>query len=288
MAFEASILFAFGAMLCWGIGDFLIQRSVWKVGDVEALAFIGIVGSVGLFPFVINDLPLFFAPANLTLLLFLGLMTFIVALLDFEALKKGKLSVIEVLLELELPVTVMLGFYLLKETVTIPQLAAIAVVFIGITLIALKTFSIKTGLKGIEKGVIVGLLGAIGMGAVNFMTAFGSKTISPMMAIWAPWVLFTILCLAFMAYSGSLGKFVQNWSKYKGLVLMMGIFDTLAWLSYAFATEHSSIAVTTAITESYPVIAIGLGIWLNREKIQAHQYLGAGLALGASVALALI
>ncbi len=149
-------------------------------------------------------------------------------------------------------------------------------------------FWIKAGLRGLERGVIVGVLGAVGMGAVNFLTAFGSKTISPMLAIWAPWVFFTIFCLAFMACTKTLGKFAGNWSKYRGLVLMMGIFDTLAWLSYALATQHSSIAVTTAITESYPVIAIGLGIWLNREKILAHQCIGAGLALGASISLALI
>ncbi len=143
MAFETSILFAFAAMLCWGIGDFLIQRSVWKVGNVEALAFIGIIGSIGLLPFVAGEIPLIFAGGNLALLLFLGLLTFFVALLDFEALKKGKLSVIEVILELELPVTVFLGIYIFRESITISQLAAIALVFMGITLIATKTISFK-------------------------------------------------------------------------------------------------------------------------------------------------
>ncbi len=288
MALEAGILFAFGAMLCWGIGDFLIQRSVWKVGDVEALAFIGIVGSVGLLPFVAGELPLIFEPGNLAILAFLGVLTFFVAILDFEALKKGKLSVIEVILELELPVTALLGFYILKETVTVPQVAAIIVIFIGIMLIAARSISFKSGLKGIEKGVIVGLAGAIGMGALNFMTAFGSKTISPLLAIWAPWVFFTILCVAYMAYTGTLGKFAQNWGKYKKLVFMMGIFDTLAWLFYALATQKSNIAISTAIGESYVAIAVFLGIILNREKIEAHQYAGMVLALGASISLALI
>ncbi len=37
MIIELSILFAFCAMICWGFGDFLIQRTVRKIGDVEAL-----------------------------------------------------------------------------------------------------------------------------------------------------------------------------------------------------------------------------------------------------------
>lgn len=288
MTLETGVLFAFGAMVCWGAGDFLIQRSVWKVGDVEALAFIGIIGSLGLLPFVINDIPLAFMEGNLLLLFFLGLLTFIVALMDFEALKKGKLSVIEVILEVELPVTAILGVYLLKETLTLPQILAMAAVFVGITLIATKSVSIKSGLKNLEKGVLIGLLGAIGMGAVNFLTGLSSKTISPMLAIWAPWVFFTIFCVAYILYTGTAKDLLENAKKYRSLVLLMGVFDTLAWLFYAFATQHNSVAITTAITESYPVIAIGLGVWLNKEKILSHQYAGAFLALGASISLALI
>lgn len=68
----------------------------------------------------------------------------------------------------------------------------------------------------------------------------------------------------------------------------MGIFDTLAWLLYAFAVESKEIALTIAITESYPAVALFLGLWLNREKINWHQYCGAALALGASVWLGLM
>lgn len=35
-----SLLFAFGAILCWGVGDFLIQRNTRAVGNIEALAWI--------------------------------------------------------------------------------------------------------------------------------------------------------------------------------------------------------------------------------------------------------
>src|SRR3989344_1927258 len=103
MAFEYSILAAFGAMVCWGIGDFLIQRSTRKFGNVEALAFIGTIGSIGLLPFILQEIPLLNSIENLAFLIFIGLFTFLVAMLDFEALKQGKLSVVDVILEIELP-----------------------------------------------------------------------------------------------------------------------------------------------------------------------------------------
>ncbi len=97
MGIEASILFAFGAMLFWAFGDFFIQKCTRKIGDVEALAFIGIIGAIGLIPFIIKDFHLLASLPNLILLLFLGVLTFVAALFDFEALRKGKLSVVDIL-----------------------------------------------------------------------------------------------------------------------------------------------------------------------------------------------
>ena len=90
------IITAFAAMLCWAFGDFLIQKSTRKIGDVESLAFIGIIGTIGLIPLMIKDFNLLFSTSNLILLLILGIMTFIAALFDFEALKIAKLSTADV------------------------------------------------------------------------------------------------------------------------------------------------------------------------------------------------
>ena len=76
MIIETSLLFAFLAMLCWGFGDFFIQRTTRKIGDVESLAYIGIIGSIILLPFVIKDFSLLFSFKNLALLFLLGIITF--------------------------------------------------------------------------------------------------------------------------------------------------------------------------------------------------------------------
>ncbi len=44
--------FAFAAMLCWGFGDFLIQRSCRAAGDWEALFVVGLIGAVIVSPFI--------------------------------------------------------------------------------------------------------------------------------------------------------------------------------------------------------------------------------------------
>lgn len=282
--FEISIIFALLAMLCWGIGDFLIQKCTRKAGDLAALAYIGVIGALIFLPFAIKDYKLFFQVPNLIFLTFFSLITFIASILDFEALKRGKISVIEVILELELPVTIALAYFFLKESLSFIQFAIIGMIFIGIVLIATKSFAHwKTKL---ERGVVIALFAALGMGLVNFMAAHSSREISVPLTVFSVWIITAIFSLIFIIWSGKLKKCWKNAVKNKYLVISMGILDTFAWFFFMLAILENELAITTAITESYPAIAMFLGVWLNKERVNWHQYLGAGLALIASFLLA--
>ncbi len=59
-----SIFAAIGAMLSWGFGDFIIQKGIKKIGDMEVLAWIGVFGSIGLIPFVWRDLSVVLERSN--------------------------------------------------------------------------------------------------------------------------------------------------------------------------------------------------------------------------------
>lgn len=286
MAIGTSIAFALLAMLCWGVGDFLIQRATRKIGDIETIAFIGIIGSIALLPFAANDFGLLLQPANVILLSILGILTFVIGLCDFEALRKGKLCIVDVILEMELPVTIALSFIFFREVLSVVQSVVISLIFVGILLIATKSIC-KKHLR-LEKGVLLAALAAIGMGMMNFLTAAEAKAASPVLAIWVPWVIFTAFSLLIIAKRERMPKLLDNLKKFKLLILGMGAFDTLAWLFYALAVLRTEISITTAITESYPAIAIALGFLVNKERMKWYQYFGAGLALVSSFVLALI
>ncbi|MEI7960947.1 MAG: DMT family transporter [archaeon] len=276
---------AFGAMLSWGVGDFLIQKSVRKVGDIEALAFIGLIGFIGLTPFVIGDLNLLFVPQNFGILIGLGVLSFITAIFTLESFKRGKLSVVDVVLEFELPITIIVCFFLFGEFLLIHQMILIIPIFVGIILISLKKgVSIKKS-HFFEKGVLFALAAAIGLGVVNSFTAFGSREISPLLVIWIPWLVVFIISFFVIFSRKDIKTTFKNAFKFKWLLLGMGIIDTLAWVFYAYAMQDLNVGIVTAITESYPVIGIIFGVFLNREKIGWRQVLGAILTIGASIAL---
>ncbi|MHB8870940.1 MAG: DMT family transporter [Candidatus Doudnabacteria bacterium] len=286
MIASVSILAALVAMLGWGFGDFLIQKATRKLGDVETLAWIGLLGSLGLLPFVWNDLALVLQRSNFIILLILGVIVFIVALINFEALKRGKLSVVEVLFELELPLTVILGMIFLKEHVNFLQVLLMLLIFVGIILIAAKPGEIKKR-HFFEKGAVLALVTAIGYGLINFLTAVGAKEISPILTIWFPWVVFTGICIFYLLYHGRLKTASRHIRTYTWLIVGMGILDTLAWIFFAIAVEKKELAVTIAITESYPAISLLLGITINHEKISKLQIVGASITIVGSFLIGL-
>lgn len=286
MIIEYSIILAFIAMLFWGVGDFLIQRNVRRIGNLESLAYIGIIGAIMLLPFVYDEFSLLMQRENLGLLLLLGLITFIGAWFNFEALKKGKLAVVDVILELELPVVVVFSIIYFKESLSLLQVVVMGALLIGVVLVALESLSLRDLFKRLEKGVFLGMIAALGMGLIDVTTAASSRTISPLMAIWFPWMFISVLSLIFIMRKEKMSLFLKNGMQLKYWIFGMAIFDTLAWLAYANAMKVENIAVVTAITESYPAVALFLGLWLNKEKIKNHQFLGAGVALIASFALA--
>ena len=285
MIFEFSVLAAFGALLCWAFGDFFIQRATRKIGDIETIAWIGLVGSIGLLPFVLGDIATMFTWGNFWLLLLLSVITFVYAVAQFEAFKRGKLSVVEMIIEVELPVTVMLGVIFLGETLTLMQMLLIAGTFFGISLIAMKPGH-NTKDRILEKGFMLALFSTIAMAVVNFLTTVGSRQVSPLAVVWFPWVFVTVLSLAVISKRRKgIRTLLRDTSKYKGLILATGIFDTLAWVFFSLAVLEEELSITVAITESYPAIAMFLGIWLNKEKFGRHQYVGAVIALAASIAM---
>src|SRR3989344_947282 len=174
---------AFVAMLAWGMGDFFIQKSVKKVGDVGALFCMTLFGTVVLSPFVYKNLPALFTGSYQTLVILgiLCVVLFIAALLDFESLRVGKLSVVEPIWSFEVPVSALLAFVILREAINFEQVVLIILLLLGLMLVSLKS-KIEFCKLIFEKGTIIAFIAAILMGVANFLMGWGSRLSDPLMA----------------------------------------------------------------------------------------------------------
>lgn len=285
MTHYAGIVFSLIALISWGFGDFFIQRATRAIGSWKALFFIGIVGLIGLFPFVQNDLTSL-NTSNFLLLGLLGIVVVCAALFDFEALRQGKIAIIEPIIGLELPITVGLSLTLTNEALSSLQLFLIGIVFIGIVLaISSHHEHLHNHKRVFEKGAILAGIGAIGMALTNFLVGISSQNISPLITIWFAHSLLAVVCGIYILHKGEFRTLIDDLKKYPKPIIGQSILDNVAWVSFAKATTLIPIAIVTTISESYIALAVLLGLFVNHEKLRKHQIIGVVLATIGVVAI---
>ena len=62
-------------------------------------------------------------------------------------------------------------------------------------------------------------------------------------------------------------------------ILLQSICDNAAWLFYASAMTIIPISIATTISESYIILTSLLGIVVNHERLNPHQWLGIVIAI---------
>lgn len=280
------ILFAVGALFAWGVGDFLIQRSIWSMGLWIALFYITAFGSIVLFPFVYKDLGVI--ADHRTFFLFFGasIVLFFAAYFEFESLRVGKISIIEPVYCIEIPIATILASFVLREFMTLWQTIFTAVLLCGIVLVSIRS---KESLKNIrwEKGVRYALLGASGMGAVDFFFGLNSRIANPLLINWFADVFLTVASLFFIFARSQQYKIFEGWRENKRLILGVSLLDKLAWVSFSYSMLYIPIGVATGISQSYVALTATLGIILNRERLKNHQLAGLTLAIIGVILLSL-
>jgi uncharacterized membrane protein len=281
------------ALLAWGFGDFFIQRSIRAIGSYGALFCIGAFGGILLLPFVWGQIPSMFAPDTLLLLTSTLLITTVGALLLFEALKIGKLSVVEPILSTELMITFMISVVFLREAINTLQAILICCVFVGILLVAAHHehkhwWQWWKKERLIEQGVILAAMGAFFSALINTFTALSSRDTSPLETIWFVHTGLAILSIVVLGYQGKIKSTFRAARVYWRPVLTQSILDNVAWIAYAKAALTIPIGITVGITESYIVLSSFLGIALGKEKLRPHQFWGIGITLVAAITLAIV
>jgi drug/metabolite transporter (DMT)-like permease len=279
------VLFAFGALLGWAFGDFSIQRAVRAVGNVRALFYIGILGSVALLPFSWNGIvPAFRDVTNYPLIIFACALVLATALANFQGLKLGKLSVVMPINGLELVAAVGLAMLIAHERYTASTYASIILVVAGLMLTTVTSFrNIK--LMRWEKGVAWAIVGAIGLGTSNFTLGLASRTFSPIFTVWLTHTAVAIGTAIIMFRRGSFACVRNDLKRHFSVITAQSLLDNLAWISYGYAAALIPIGIATTISEGYLVVATLLGVAVNKERLKKHQVLGIAITISGILVL---
>ena len=289
MSVSVGIGLAFVAMLCWGFGDFLIQRSTRKVGIWETLFIISLIQFFLLLPFVWKEVPSLIVAGGFayTILFTTSLVLFVGALVEFESLRRGKISAIEPAWSVEIPVAALLAFMVLNEKIGYLQILFIVTLIISLVMLALREKHITRKFL-LERGIMIGLLGGAIMGGANFFMGWGGRVTSPMLINWFTDLFMILVTGGYLVYRNKFTQVIVDFKNNYRLLIPMSLFDGVAWLSFTVAMVMTPIAIATALSESYIIVAVLLGLLISKEKLYIHQKWGLAGAIFSAVILAII
>lgn len=286
---SVGVLFAFGALLCWGVGDFLLQKQVRRFGDWESQLSIALIGVVILSPFIISDLKEMHKSQyeGLAFLFLIAASFLISSLIYLESVKRGKLSVIEPIGAIEIPVSAFLAITFLGERASFSQSTLIILLVTGLVLVSLKSHHFQKQ-TWIEKGVLVALVAAVLTGWNDFILGLGSKASNPLFIVWFFNLIVAIACLLYLGFKKDLGNFKRHVKQNFRSLVAVGILDNSAWAFFALAMSILPIIIATSLSEGYIALSAILGITFNKEKLRFHQKFGMGTAIIAGIVLAAV
>ena len=284
---EIGILFSILALIFWGVGDFLIQKSVRKIGDWESLFVISFIGLTAIFPFIYQDIYLIFENSNLLIFCFISTTFLIASLIGFESYKVGKISIVEPIQVVEIPVSGLLAYFFLKEGINPFAVVVIILLMIGLVSLSLKNHHLKRH-SWVEKGVFLAIISSLFMGSANFLIAFTSRITNPLLVVWFFNFFITMITLIYLLFNHDFFKLLRDISEHKKFLLSVGILDNLAWICFAFAVSIIPVAIAVVLSESYIALAVILGVLINKEILTKHQIAGIFITIPSAILLALL
>jgi drug/metabolite transporter (DMT)-like permease len=274
MAATMGIVFALTTMFCWGISDILAKKAIDKIGHVSAL-FINQAVSLSVLLVIASlfcTLPVFSLH-----LVFMVVVTGAVGITGFfyayKGFQKGNISVVSPIAASGAVITTLLACLIFKETLTLIQVAGIAIVFVGIFLSSTNLSNFKRSFtQGKSNGVPEALISMFTWGLYFIL-------MKPLVGLGGP-----IVALAFLRSFGVFtifsmtrltGKEISFPSRQIFLFLVVAsLLDAFAFTMYNYGVTTDFISIITPIASTYPAVTVTLAYFVLKEKIVVNQVVG--------------
>lgn len=140
----------------------------------------------------------------------------------------------------------------------------------------------------LEKGVILAIISSIIMGFGDFFLGWGARITDPLMVNFFVGIFILIVITPYLIIEKKVHHTLRDVIFNRGLLLSMSVADNTGWVAYAFAMSLAPIGVATALSESSVIVAVILGLVVNREKLQKHQRIGLIMAIVSALILAAV
>jgi drug/metabolite transporter (DMT)-like permease len=273
--------FALPAAVSYGIADFAGGLAARRASVLFVTAVAQVTGLLVLVPFMLL-LPGTPSVAAVVLGVFAGVAGNAGLLLYLRGLAVGPMGIVAPLSAVVSAALPLAAGVLLGELL---GLVAVAAVIMGIVAILLATAGTASGTAS-RTGLLLGLAAGVGFGAF-YVIIDAAPEDSGLWPLLAGRIASTTLLGAFLLLRGyGRGRDANLGPGLVGLMALSGTCDTVANVLFVFATRLGDLGVSGVLVSLYPVVVVLLARLVLGEKLTGMQLTSAGLALGASVLLA--
>lgn len=276
------------AMAAWGTADYFAAIASRKSGSFN-IFFLTQAISLFAFALIFLFVPFRISVSGSTLIISVSAaLLMIIAYASFyKSLEVGKVAVGTSISACWALLTVFIAYFFFKEPLSTLKFVGIALAVFGILLTSLKKKDfvlLRTQSATSEKGVLLGLIALIGWGI-----AFALLDILVSSTDWFHAIFLIKLATVLLVIPYALFRKIKISLDRTLLInlLMVGVLETIAYLSLGFGFSIGSATLVAPIASTYPVAAAVLARLLLKEKLESNQYLGICFVIIAVVILAL-
>ncbi|WP_186438169.1 DMT family transporter [Cohnella terricola] len=277
----SGILFGLLSAFSFGTADYLAGRASRKTGIFSTLYFMQLVGLIFLTVAMTlagqwGKLPVD-PNAVLSASLWMAL-DLIGILLLYQGLVSGKASIVAPIASSFSVITVILALAS-GERIDIGRLTAIVLTFVGVLLTTLVLSSkqkMARPSRKLESGAVWAILAALFLGVAFFGLRYTQQSLGGLATVWIGRLQATILLpIVFACLKKRIGLALPDF-KSAGLMVIVGILDAAALVSYNFGLGLANTSIVIAATSLFAVVTFLWGVLLDREKPAWNQWLGTG------------
>ncbi|HIG95667.1 TPA: DMT family transporter [Candidatus Woesearchaeota archaeon] len=295
MELFTAFLFGLLAMVCYGISNFTVQPLTRELPGPVIVFYRNALLSSIIFIFLILFSVFQVAPYYLSLkyiLIGLGvsLLGYIPYLTLVRALKVGTLGVIIPVTNTTLVFAVLFSFIFLGEVLSLSSGIAILIIFIGLILVSVKSFS-KFSCDAetlLSPGVPIALFTSLMWGIMFTLWKIPAMGLGPMLSAF-------VLEFGLFLYAGIHLKIKRiplphltrtQWKR----LFTMGISTGIATPAVMFGMQAGPGAVNllAALTYSQSAVVALLAHWFRNERLLLRQYLGIAILIGGMFLLMMV
>ena len=286
MAITLGILFGIIAMISWGTSDFFAAQIVRKIEVLRTFCWIEIVTLTTLLvPFLVFFEFPSLSFSDVLIILVTAFLALISILSFYKGLQVGTASIISPIAASYAVVTVILSLIFLNETITAFHAIGITFVIFGAILASFKFHDlIRLKVKNVAAGVKYAVFAMLGWGVLMVLVdvlVSGLGWFFPILFI------VTVEICYLLIYSGITKKSISFPKNIALFVILAGILEVIAFLSFGFSITSENVAIVAPIISAFPAITIILARIFFKEILELNQKIGIAAVLMGLVLLSL-